>query len=1610
MAFELFELVCLLRVRPRVSQQLSKDDIKRLPSIQQAAFHEDNKRNLMVLLCSNGSLLLRAEEKGAAAVVKQVSWYQNPAKAIRIITLDPSGSWLVCACVDGSLYIIPVAGIIQSNSEMSCRYWPTDDITLIYKSDRRGSPSDLVWWQTVDDLHIAVIGTELGEILFVDLRSKMMLAAVEFKEGIQSFELMQDKQHETTSLLINTMSGGTVQMQLEYKSMRKTGLEQLKSPSSVATAMGYETLNRLTIPMESVISGTGDMQDKIKPMPTTTSTGIIQFSVQYARNQVFIGAQNRKNDILEVYDIDVENLPMFVYKLPPGTSNVLLTDRVIFTITHQEQSEETLLSIQSSQLAETSLSVPKTHQKTESSIIQTFVLPPGEKMVAMFQHPELVESVIVVDDLDHSHATSSSSGMSHTVDGVTLVTTSGVFKCRPKMSPEKLFLELAVNSADTSAADVLAITTGLDVNKLYEMAGDEALKKENFEHALELYHLSKCSFERRVAQFAKHGRVADILAHLRQALSKHSDVHIAERKQLSNLTLFCFIQQVLYHSGNAVQQQTLSEAFSQFLNDNFDYDELTALEQLSAYGLKNFMFDVAKARGLMAKTLDMLAQKGQFHLSCELQGKLASRGFTDIISRSANGAFIHCMDPKDAVSFLLSKPETILSHLKFILSHLTSLNEESLVHVARVLDPSRPSFRSLASKMSPPKQRTISGSSISSVLSVESTVSFGQEDTKQPSLQDLIELFLCCLLVLNHLRDDKLDADARVAALKCISGGDQASENSHGRKREGTVEFLCRPVRLSCGQQHSAVVSSSGDVYTWGRSQKGRLGHGDLIEEEGKSVPFRVEILHMHRINVLSVACGMEHTLALCSDGVYSWGSSEYGQLGQGDTQQQTRPVYITELSDKKCIAVMCGHYHSMALSADHRVWSWGWGVHGQLGVGSIEDALLPTHVQTLDEYQVTALAAGYSHSAVLTAQGQILTFGGGLYGQLGLGTNSKQTLPVFVEKLKHEKVYLICCGSFVTLAITEDQKIFNWGRSPHFFRYCMRQEYRSKRSAQASLPSNATSHRLLPVRLDCTFSSRIKDVCCGNWHYMVVMESGQLYSWGYDDYGQLGLGGKMEPQMTPRLLHKLSSKSITTISVGAEFSVAMDTAGYVWVWGRADSGQLGLDFGTNGVGKKEVFVPCQLTSLPPMNRKASISSEHSLRSDLNTDVDIVWDLPDLSSIGNKSVPYGREALSIALRQLSDQYPAQPLIRHCLDIRDYLAAAVIYETVGDWPQVLGYSLRFLNDCYTSASCDGMRDKLLSSAFDIMHHVIRKFTEAQMNDEHSTQQTVWLLQEVLQFWTHNNLPFESLEGFLLKNLDILGYALSLLLIRDHFLSTPNKDAQGSGSAEISDTSKTLPQNFTVEFFNKVVTHVVHQLQEDDLGEEYASDLKSILARYSSTEDSPTSKDETFAQPFAQLDAGIRLKDFHAAQKHLWQEILDNIKKDLDKHPYIALSMTAAATIASAAVSQQRGWRGEGELITEPQLQADVVLFTCNHHFPRVYFQEFILPEFQQRMSELVMPLKHTTKLLLKYYSRQDGFLPTACPICVYNSIRIEQMEIAAAQSGNIENMPTRPWDI
>ncbi|KAK3793681.1 hypothetical protein RRG08_000409, partial [Elysia crispata] len=127
---------------------------------------------------------------------------------------------------------------------------------------------------------------------------------------------------------------------------------------------------------------------------------------------------------------------------------------------------------------------------------------------------------------------------------------------------------------------------------------------------------------------------------------------------------------------------------------------------------------------------------------------------------------------------------------------------------------------------------------------------------------------------------------------------------------------------------------------------------------------------------------------------VYGWGNSRYGQVGVGTRHVYRRPMLVEGLQLEVVVSVQCGHYHSLALTEDHQVYSWGWGVHGQLGHGNPEDCLIPQHIHYLMNTGVVKVAAGYAHSLALTEAGEVWSFGCGYFGQLGLGTNSKTSIP----------------------------------------------------------------------------------------------------------------------------------------------------------------------------------------------------------------------------------------------------------------------------------------------------------------------------------------------------------------------------------------------------------------------------------------------------------------------------------------------------------------------------------------------------------------------------------------------------------------------------------------
>lgn len=164
-------------------------------------------------------------------------------------------------------------------------------------------------------------------------------------------------------------------------------------------------------------------------------------------------------------------------------------------------------------------------------------------------------------------------------------------------------------------------------------------------------------------------------------------------------------------------------------------------------------------------------------------------------------------------------------------------------------------------------------------------------------------------------------------------------------------------------------------------------------------------------MEVFSVSCGHCHTLAVTNNGIYVWGSSKFGQLGLGKVLQCSSPELITSLAQEMIIDAVAGQYHSMALTADGRVFTWGWGVHGQLGHGNTDKRNTPTLVTSLLGIFIKHISAGHAHSLALSDEGIVYAFGCNVFGQLGNSNNIKSSIPIKV--LLSEKISQITTGYF---------------------------------------------------------------------------------------------------------------------------------------------------------------------------------------------------------------------------------------------------------------------------------------------------------------------------------------------------------------------------------------------------------------------------------------------------------------------------------------------------------------------------------------------------------------------------------------------------------------------
>ncbi|KAG8134391.1 hypothetical protein E2320_007524 [Naja naja] len=181
----------------------------------------------------------------------------------------------------------------------------------------------------------------------------------------------------------------------------------------------------------------------------------------------------------------------------------------------------------------------------------------------------------------------------------------------------------------------------------------------------------------------------------------------------------------------------------------------------------------------------------------------------------------------------------------------------------------------------------------------------------------------------------------------------------------------------------------------------------------------KIDALSMY--NVIQVACGHYHSIALTKDGrVFSWGQNSHGQLGLGkELPSQATPCNISSLAGIPLAQVAAGGAHSFVLSHSGVVYGWGRNNAHQLGLNqktSKEQIFKPYSVGALRNLDVTYVSCGDEHTAVLTKSGNVFTFGDDSAGQLG--HNSSKTGPQKIDEIDGP-VSHVSCGRFITLFVS---------------------------------------------------------------------------------------------------------------------------------------------------------------------------------------------------------------------------------------------------------------------------------------------------------------------------------------------------------------------------------------------------------------------------------------------------------------------------------------------------------------------------------------------------------------------------------------------------------------
>ena len=232
------------------------------------------------------------------------------------------------------------------------------------------------------------------------------------------------------------------------------------------------------------------------------------------------------------------------------------------------------------------------------------------------------------------------------------------------------------------------------------------------------------------------------------------------------------------------------------------------------------------------------------------------------------------------------------------------------------------------------------------------------------------------------------------------------------------------------------AITEEGELYSCGYNARGQLGLEHITHV---CTPKLVRALAS--VRVTKVACSYYHTIvATENDVVYAFGRNDFGQLGCGTEEDTSAPKPVDALRGRHVVSLACGQYHTIvACESPYGCVAFGKNDYGQLGIAATnaEPKLVPTPLGPIPDEDgrvslVAQVACGYYHTVGITEEGKVFSFGRNDYGQLGHGDRQNVRNPRIVDALRDETVIQVSCGCYHTLFLVDDGRAYSVGRNNH--------------------------------------------------------------------------------------------------------------------------------------------------------------------------------------------------------------------------------------------------------------------------------------------------------------------------------------------------------------------------------------------------------------------------------------------------------------------------------------------------------------------------------------------------------------------------------------------------